>query len=122
MPEVPITVTDRDDVFQSARELTGGDADRICHELEACDDSRLVVWLPDWLADEKPLKTVENARRVALVWPVRTTEKAIGVSQIPPDERSDGDKLIFVPKSQARLFERGKVESLTTPQAGLGDF
>jgi len=121
MTEFPITVTDRDDVYSSARDLTGGDADRICHELEGADD-RLVVWLPDWLADEKPLSTVENARRIALVWPVRTTDKAIGVSQIPPDKRSDGDEIIFVPKSQARLFERGNVESLTVPQAGLGDF
>jgi len=120
----PLTVSERDDVFDSARELTGGDADRICHELDALDDGdgRVVVWLPDWLADEKALTTVENARRVALAWLVRETDKAVGVSQVPPAERGEDADLVFVPKSQARVFERGRVESLATPQSGLGDF
>jgi hypothetical protein len=122
MTDFPTTVTDRDDVYRSARDLTASDADRICHELDALDDGRVAVWLPDWLAEDKPLTTVENARRVALAWMVRTTDKAVGVSQIPPVERSDNTELIFVPKSQARVFERGKVESLSTPQTGLGDY
>ena len=121
MTEWPITVTDREDVFKSTRDLTGGDADRICHELEATD-AQIVVWLPDWLADEKPLATVENARRVALAWLVRETDKAVGVSQVPPDERGEDADLVFLPKSQTRIFERGRVESLTTPQTGLGDY
>ena len=118
----PITVTDRDDVYASARELTGGDADRICHELDDLQDGRVVVWIPDWLAEEKALRTVENARRVALAWLVRETDKAVGVSQLPPDARGDDAELVFVPKSQARVFEKGRVESLATPQTGLGDY
>jgi hypothetical protein len=78
--------------------------------------------MEDWIADEKPLATVENARHVALAWSVRETDKAVGLSQIPPDERGDDADLVFVPKSQARVFERGRVESLTTPQTGLGDY
>jgi len=107
----PLTVTERDDVFDSARELTGGDADRICHELDALDDGdgRVAVWLQDWLADEKPLATVENARRVALAWIVRETDKAVGVSQVPPAERGEDADLVFVPKSQARVFEHRAV-------------
>lgn len=122
MTDHPITVTDRDDVASAARELTASDADRICHELDALDDDRVVVWLPDWLAEDKPLATVENARRIVLAWIVRATDKAVGVSQTPPADRTDADEIIFVPKSQARLFEAGRVESLATPQKGLGDY
>jgi len=122
MTDYPTTVTDRDDVYQSARDLTATDADRICHELDECDDERVAVWLPDWLSEDTKLETVENARRVALAWIVRTTDKAVGVSQIPPAERSDGDEIIFVPKSQAEIFERGRVGSLATPQKGLDEY
>lgn len=118
----PITVTDRDDVFESARDLTSSDADRICHELDDLEDSRAVAWVPDWLAEVKPLETVEAKRRVALVWFVRETDKAVGVTQTPPEDRADDAELVFLPKSQARVFERGRVESLATPQSGLGDY
>ena len=122
MTDVPITVTDRDDVYYATRDLTSTDADRICHELDDLADDRVVVWLPDWLADEKELRTVENARRIALAWVVRETDKAVGVSQLPPEQRADDADLVFVPKSQARVFEKGRVESLATPQTGLGDY
>ena len=122
MTDVPIIVTDRDDVYYSTRDLTSTDADRICHELDDLADDRVVVWLPDWLADEKELRTVENARRIALAWVVRETDKAVGVSQLPPEQRADDADLVFVPKSQARVFEKGRVESLATPQTGLGDY
>jgi len=122
MTDWPIKATSRDEVYSSARELTGSDADRICHELDQIDGSRVVIWMEDWIADEKPLTTAENARRVALAWVVRETDKAVGVSQVPPAERGEDADLVFVPKSQARVFERGRVESLATPQRGLGDF
>jgi len=118
----PITVTDRSTVYESARDLTASDADRICHELDGLDDDRAVAWLPDWLAAEKPLDTVEAKRRVALVWVVRTTDKAVGVSQVPPADRDDDAELVFLPKSQARVFEKGRTGSLATPQSGLGDY
>jgi len=122
MTDWPSKATSRDGVYSSARELTGSDADRICHELDQIDGSRVVIWMEDWIADEKPLTTAENARRVALAWVVRETDKAVGVSQVPPAERGEDADLVFVPKSQARVFKRGRVESLATPQRGLGDF
>jgi len=118
----PITVTDRSDVYGSERDLTASDADRICHELDDLDDARAVAWVPDWLAEEKPLETVEAKRRVALVWVLRETDKAVGVTQVPPEQRGEEIDLVFLPKSQARVFEKGGVESLATPQSGLGDY
>ena len=118
----PITVTDRADVYGSARELTASDADRICHELDDLEDSRAVVWFPDWLAEDSALETVEAKRRVALAWVIRETDKAVGVTQVPPEERGEELDLVFLPKSQARVFEKGGVESLATPQSGLGDY
>jgi hypothetical protein len=120
--EWPLTVTDRADVYGSARDLTASDADRICHELDELDDDRAVVWGQDWIMSEKPLETVEAKRRVALAWVIRETDKAVGVTQVPPEERSEEIDLVFLPKSQARVFEKGGVESLATPQSGLGDY
>jgi len=123
MSEWPIQVTDRKDVYKSARELSGSDADRICHELDNCDDDRAVVWMEDWLAEEKPLRKVENSRRIALAWHVYETEKAVGLSQLPAEQRPEDEDLIFVPKSQSRVFAKApRVDSLSTPQKGLGDY
>lgn len=123
MTDWPIQVSDRKDIYGSARELTSSDADRICHELDDCDDERVVVWMEEWLAEEKPLRRVENSRRIALAWHVCETEKAVGLHQVPPAQRPDDPDLIFVPKSQARVFENSpRVDSLSTPQKGLGDY
>lgn len=121
MSDTVITARAYSDIYRAARDLTRTDADRICIELERLHengDERLVAWLPNWLAEEKDLTLCETTRRIALVQLERETENAFGVSQ-PGWET---DELLFLPKSVARVFERGHVDALQTQQQGLGAF
>ena len=88
--------------------------------LAALEDHEAVVWLEDWLRDEKPLGTLGGARSLYGVSVQAETEAAWCVSQ----ENGDEDE-VWVPKSCAELYQRhedGLAVDSESPQQSLREF
>lgn len=87
--------------------------------LAALEDVPCVVWLEDWLRDEKPLTPLEGARSLYGCTVQARTAKAWCVGQ------SEGENEVWVPRSQAELYERhedGLAVDSGSPQASLRDW
>lgn len=96
--------------------LASAGKDRV---LAALEDYQAVVWLEDWLREEKPLSTLEGARGLYGITSVEAeTDAAWCVKQgVDADE-------VWVPKSCAELYRRHDdgLRSGTSPQASLRDY
>lgn len=94
-----ISGTDKITISQKVQDWTGHS-----HEL--------VCWLPEWLAEEKDLKTVSGSEQVVTAICDRETDRAWLLKQKP--------RKVWVPKSVCIAFRRSKRFSI--PQASIGDF
>jgi len=75
-----------------------------------------VVWVPEWVLEEKDLTTAKGYYRLAVGEVSRYSDKAYRI------EQHDGT-FEFLPVSEVSAFELGEdVQEVTTPQAGLADF
>lgn len=100
----------------SGARLASAGKDRV---LAALEDHEAVVWLEDWLRDEKPLGTLEGARSLYGVTVKAETDAAWCVSQ------AGGEDEVWVPKSCAELYQRhedGLATDSGSPQASLRNF
>lgn len=105
--------------IDSAPDISGRDKHRVAaiFDQEAWE---FVVWLPEWLIEQKKLQTVSGSESVVVGKISDHSEKAWIVEQRHIRNGVDGE---FVPKSQAVVFERAKgTESIETPQSGLDAF
>lgn len=73
-------------------------------------DAPVVGWVAAWLLDEKSIQTTDGHPQVFVCEVVRETDKAFQIDQDATDTEP-----VWVPKSQARLFELadgvGEIES-----------
>ena len=110
------TVSKYDDL--AGAKLASAGKDRVLAALET-GEWAAVLWLEDWLRDEKPLGTLEGARGLYGVHTVEaSTDKAWHIKQRP-----DGDG-VWVPKSCAEMYRAHEdgLDRSSSPQAGLEDF
>ena len=119
MPEPELyLVADWEDI-QQARPLSERDKQRVATIFSEQSWDH-VVWLPEWLLEDgdKDVETVEASDHLAVGDVEDYTEKAWSFRQ--PHE---ADVQEYLPKSSVTVFERGRsVESIDTPQRGLGSF
>jgi len=96
-------------------DLSQRDADAIATALQSWGGHthELVLWLPDWLAEEKDLEPVEHSDRVFTGICDHETEKAWCI------KKKSRDPDVWVPKSVARAFRRDA--PIRMPR-GLTDF
>jgi len=96
------------DIRTAHDDISGRDAETAARLLE--DGADAVVWVKNWLVDEKALDYAPGDAQVAAGSVDATTDKAWQV---------DG---VWVPKSQAEVFELADgVERVESQQARLGD-
>jgi hypothetical protein len=75
-----------------------------------------VVWIPEWLMDEKDVAAAGSNYRLAIGELADYSDKAIRI------EQADGSDE-FLPKSQVAAFTLSDdVDEIVTPQAGLFDY
>lgn len=78
-----------------------------------------VVWVPEWLLDEKDIEAVESSDHLAVGDVGDYSEKAWSFGQ----PHRNQPRTQYLPKSQVVVFERARgVETVATPQAGLAAF
>lgn len=98
--------------------LASAGKDRV---LQALGEHAAVVWLEEWIRDEKPLDPLPDARSLYGLDAVEvSTDKAWCVSQADqggPDE-------VWIPRSCAELYRRAEdgLARENSSQAGLGEW
>jgi len=105
--------------IDDAPDLTGRDKHRVAaiFDQEAWE---FVVWLPDWVLEDKRLQTVSSSKNVVVGKLTDHSDKAWRIEQRHIRNDVDGE---FVPKSQAVVFERARgTDSVESPQSGLDAF
>ena len=111
MPEV--TVATYADLL-SDEDLDLVDSDTLA-EILPVDDGQLAFWLPQWLAEEKPIEPAGQSDQVFVGERLveRETEKAYYVRQ--------GNAGVWIPKSVARVYQTTPDADIVSPQASLAD-
>jgi hypothetical protein len=92
-------------------DLSLQDADTLAGVLPT-DEGRVAIWLPLWLAEEKPLTSAGKSDQVFVAeFGERETEKAYYVRQ--------GNAGVWIPKSVARVYQAPPDADIVSPQAYL---
>jgi hypothetical protein len=117
MPSEDVTVVKGYADLISDPKLEGDDPDIIARELQehGAKDDYFVVWLPDWLAEEKPIEPIDRSENVVSGRVDHETAKAYLLV--------DGRAEVWLPKSVIRVFRlEADVDDLQIPQSGLTDY
>jgi len=84
------------------------------------DGSAEVVWVPEWLQEDKTITTVEGQYRVAIGDVTRYSDDAFVLRQPGGDT---GYKPQYLPVSEVWAWTLAEdVDSVETPQHSLGDY
>lgn len=96
--------------------LEDNDPDIIARELQehGGNDEYMVVWLPDWIVDEKDIEPIGRSEHVASGRVDHETEKAYLLV--------DGRNEAWLPKSVIHVFRAPPDVEISIPQCGLSDF
>ena len=115
-----IIVSDWDDI-EHAPEASARDKQRVA-TIFSEQSWDYVVWIPEWLTDEKAVETVEASDHLAVGDVDDYSTKAW---QLWQPHRFDGrrEPSAFLPKSSVIVFERATdVDAIETPQVGLTEW
>jgi len=108
-----VTVGSYDDVL-GTNKLSSKDELAVVDALADTRSGEIVVWVPEWLAEEKSIEAASSSDQVFAGVVDHETEKAWLIVQ--PGGAED-----WIPKSQGVVFERAPDTTLSTPQQRLDD-
>ncbi|SEU00871.1 hypothetical protein [Natrinema hispanicum] len=111
MSDAPVVVGGYSDVL-GYDELSSKDELAVVDALADTRSSEIVVWVPEWLGEEKSIEAASSSDQVFAGVVDHETENAWLIVQ--PGGAED-----WIPKSQGVIFERAPDATLPTPQRRL---